>query len=329
MCHSCQKNKRKKLQKLDRQLKLRPEQRRLEKERKKQRRHAEQAQMNALKDAGKTEELDALRASIRARKGLSELTPFTSMKSRAGRQVRRDRWAAAQVSAPRVVIDCQFGSLMPDAKDHQSLANQIKLAYGVNCRTDAPLNYFVTGMDERLRQAMDPEHEKWLLHVESRSVADVFAAADVVYLTAESDVILTTLDASKVYVIGGLVDHNRYKGHCHQLATTQGWATARLPIDEHMQVSSLTGPTRRVITVNQVFQLLVEYHGSRDWTKALTKALPARKGFVARAAAASAGGRGGAAAADEPEEEEEEAEGDDGNDCHDEPETEDSSASED
>eukprot|EP00962_Isochrysis_galbana_P000233 scaffold60_cov83-Isochrysis_galbana.AAC.1 len=44
------------------------------------------------------------------------------------------------------------------------------------------------------------------------------------------------LDPTCYYVIGGLVDHNKEKGLTHRLATKAGLRTARLPIDEHMQV---------------------------------------------------------------------------------------------
>ena len=36
-----------------------------------------------------------------------------------------------------------------------------------------------------------------------------------VYLTADSETMLTEFDKNAVYVIGGLVDRNRYKGACH------------------------------------------------------------------------------------------------------------------
>lgn len=57
----------------------------------------------------------------------------------------------------------------------------------------------------------------------------------------------------KVYIVGGLVDHNKYKGLTHNLATEQGIATVKLPIDDYMQIAS-----RRVLTVNQGITQLIE-----------------------------------------------------------------------
>ena len=129
------------------------------------------------------------------------------------------------------------------------------------------------------------------------------APSSFVYLTAESPQLLTSLDASLTYVIGGLVDHNRLKGHCDEEARRMGVRTARLPITECMEVD---GGRRTVITVNQVHQCLLHWwqlqassaeSGRGDmeektgdgggwearWCVVLSRALPARQGWKIRA----------------------------------------------
>lgn len=75
-------------------------------------------------------------------------------------------------------------------------------------------------------------------------------ADKVVYLTAESDNVLEVLNPDEYYLIGGLVDHNRLKGHVHAKVTAMGVRTARLPIDKYLEMK-----TRKVLTVNQGTQL--------------------------------------------------------------------------
>ena len=69
-----------------------------------------------------------------------------------------------------------------------------------------------------------------------------------VYLTADSDVTLKSLDPSDVYIIGGIVDRNRYKNLTLDKANKDGIRHARLPIGDYMTLQSSC-----VLTVNHVF----------------------------------------------------------------------------
>ncbi|KAI0082544.1 hypothetical protein K474DRAFT_1633812 [Panus rudis PR-1116 ss-1] len=95
----------------------------------------------------------------------------------------------------------------------------------------------------------------------------------VVYLTADSTDELNELQEGETYIIGGLCDHNRYKNLCLKKAQTSGIRTARLPIGTYL--SELK--TRKVLTVNQTFEILLKWVETRDWKKALYDVVPKRK----------------------------------------------------
>ncbi|KAG8803285.1 tRNA (guanine(9)-N(1))-methyltransferase, partial [Serendipita sp. 399] len=113
----------------------------------------------------------------------------------------------------------------------------------------------------------------------------------VVYLTADSNTELMELDPEETYIIGGIVDKNRYKALCENKARSQGIRTARLPIGIYLKEL----PTRKVLTVNQarfslprivsqtterclkVFDILIKWVECRDWKRALYDVMPQRK----------------------------------------------------
>ncbi|PPQ66729.1 hypothetical protein CVT26_009530 [Gymnopilus dilepis] len=95
----------------------------------------------------------------------------------------------------------------------------------------------------------------------------------VVYLTADTEEELSELKPDEVYIIGGICDHNRYKNLCLNKAKESGVRTARLPIGRYL--ASL--PTRKVLTVNQVFEILVKWVETKDWEESLYAVIPKRK----------------------------------------------------
>ncbi|XP_063446695.1 tRNA methyltransferase 10 homolog A-like [Mytilus trossulus] len=94
----------------------------------------------------------------------------------------------------------------------------------------------------------------------------------IVYLSGDSPNVLEDLSDDHVYIIGGLVDHNQYKGMCHQLAVEQGMSHAQLPIGQYIEMKS-----RKVLTVNHVFEILLKYSETKDWKESFFSVIPQRK----------------------------------------------------
>ena len=129
----------------------------------------------------------------------------------------------------RVCIDMQWDDVMHE-KEVKSLVVQLAHLYGFNRRSDHPLNLFLTSVDKRARECLAKisGFDQWLLSSRQEHYSQVFPdSSELIYLTAESPNVLKELDKSKVYIIGGMVDHNRHKRMCHNKAVEAGIATAR------------------------------------------------------------------------------------------------------
>jgi tRNA (guanine9-N1)-methyltransferase len=75
-----------------------------------------------------------------------------------------------------------------------------------------------------------------------------------VYLTADSNNVIETLDEKKAYIIGGIVDRNRYKLLTLDKANKEEIQHAKLPIGDYINLKSST-----VLTVNHVFEIVTEW----------------------------------------------------------------------
>ncbi|KAF9897415.1 tRNA (guanine(9)-N(1))-methyltransferase, partial [Lobosporangium transversale] len=103
-------------------------------------------------------------------------------------------------------------------------------------------------------------------------LATIPAVKKVVYLSADSPNTITQLEENTCYVLGGIVDKNRYPNLCQNKAEKLGIETAQLPIGDYIQMSS-----RRILTVNQVFEILLQFIECNDWKEAFLKVIPQRK----------------------------------------------------
>lgn len=174
----------------------------------------------------------------------------------------------------RIAVDLSFDHLMTD-KEIRSLASQLNYSYGRNRRAPRAADLYFTGFSGKLEQKMNEGilYSNWKnITISSAGLKETFDVADIVYLTSESPNDLTELDPSKVYVIGGIVDHNRLRGLTYSIAKEQGYAHGRLPISEHLKLAS-----RKVLAVNHVVDILLNYWEHKDWNTALREAMPTRK----------------------------------------------------
>jgi tRNA (guanine9-N1)-methyltransferase len=84
-------------------------------------------------------------------------------------------------------------------------------------------------------------YDSWDVHKHSAHYLELWPKDEIVYLTAESGTVLTTLAPGTTYVIGGFVDHNRCKGLTHSVAQAAGLATVSFRIQPSLQLCSGSG----------------------------------------------------------------------------------------
>ncbi|CAH2301277.1 tRNA methyltransferase 10 homolog A [Pelobates cultripes] len=152
-----------------------------------------------------------------------------------------------------LVIDCSFDNLMA-LRDVKKLNKQIRRCYAEN------------------RRALHPVQD---IHIKSEHFKDLMKPQDIVYLTSDSPEVLNELDETKAYVIGGLVDHNHYKGITYKQALELGISHAQLPLSNFVKMNS-----RKVLAVNHVFEIVLAFLEKKDWKEAFFSVLPQRKGAV-------------------------------------------------
>ncbi|KAJ3117774.1 tRNA (guanine(9)-N(1))-methyltransferase [Nowakowskiella sp. JEL0407] len=207
----------------------------------------------------------------------------------------------------RIVIDLNFEDKMSE-KELNSTCMQFARCYSVNKLALHPVSLIATSFTKKFEEIlsrMHPHYEKWCQplgtsQTETQSLesdlitannskrkrsggnveffeqhfSEVYANEknNLVYLTADSKNVLQNLDESKIYIIGGLVDRNRYKNLCRDEAEKLSIQTASLPILEYVEMKS-----RTVLTINHVFEIMSLYLEIENWEEVLMRILPKRK----------------------------------------------------
>lgn len=256
------------------------------KERKKaaaaERLQAQKAEWAALTDEEKeTRRVEAVELHERRRRVEAALTQRCEAQLADGR-------------VPALVFDLSFAWCMT-VSDTKSTVSQVKFSYSSLRRAGFPFRPIITSL--RGKEAADDVHDassqsevlQALSNFEGfrrfppqvtqdEHWSSLFPADKVVFLTADSPDVLTSLEPDTAYVIGAFVDHNNYKGLSYAAAQRHGVRSARLPIKESVQL----GNRCKVLTINHVVDVLVAYEalrvaGTPDWGRAIDAALPTRR----------------------------------------------------
>lgn len=215
-----------------------------------------------------TEQLEQMREHMKK-------TKEAVMSKRVEKKERLEQ-AQNNPTSCKVAIDVDFEHLMKES-ELNSLCTQIAFAYGANANSSNPFCLSLVGMQEdsyisKFFNEKVSGFEKWVIHCNSKKIEDMEDKSNLVYLTADTETDLESLDPLKTYIIGGIVDHNRHKNISKEKAERIGIEMRRLAIPK-----SVTGTARRVMTVNHVFDILVKYNETKDWDIAFAEAIPKRR----------------------------------------------------
>ena len=122
--------------------------------------------------------------------------------------------------------------------------------------------------------------ENYSLTFAENGAEDLFETQNIVYLSPDSDHVLEDVTDDCVYVIGGLVDDSVKKNTSQLICDHVNITTAKLPIDDFMSRSESGGTFKQILTINQVFDILLNFHQTKDWATALSENIPPKTGFV-------------------------------------------------
>lgn len=201
----------------------------------------------------------------------------------------------------RVVIDMDFEEFMTEAETGAS-AKQVARIYSLNRHAENPCQLHVSSFKGKIEQTFATKntgYKNWDCHMHADDYLNIFKTSDhqrsslmdddyddneesfrkkFVYLTGDAqedlpDVEEILKDDSKIFIIGGLVDHNRHKMLCYTKASDKNISTARLPIAKYVKLSQ-----RSILSTVAVFEIMLNILGSQmTWSEALHQAIPKRK----------------------------------------------------
>eukprot|EP00941_MAST-03F_sp_MAST-3F-sp1_P006128 g6128.t1 len=168
------------------------------------------------------------------------------------KEAKRER-QKSQALPLRLVIDCTFDDIANHSpQEMRSLGNQIRFLYGDARRCIKPSKIFVcgkfgSGYDPNAIHVRRPKKKSFQggkSHLDLISDKEIFLKSEksieeleicsnpsqVIYLSPNAPQVLSEVDSSKTYIMGGIIDRTIKKECSLKRAKELGFETARLPI---------------------------------------------------------------------------------------------------
>lgn len=113
----------------------------------------------------------------------------------------------------------------------------------------------------------------WNIKKHEQDLTEVFShrLEDLVFLSPDSEHVLTCLEKGRVYVIGGIVDKPVVKNVSWKRANAAGFRSARLPVKEFVP-RELQGKGH-VLNINTTAHVLIKFAECGDWLRAFKAAM--------------------------------------------------------
>lgn len=196
---------------------------------------------------------------------------------------------------PTIIIDCDYDDKLSE-RNIKSLVVQLSLSYSYIRKSRIPLKMIICGISKRLKEGLLKTFANTWLGVElseesvNKIICDKYLDKNtnynITYLTADSENVLNYcenddindknkqgFDNKEIFIIGGIIDRNKYKNISKVKAENSNIKTARLPIKE----SGIMLNSHQVLTINHVIECIVKYNETSDWYNTFNLILPKRK----------------------------------------------------
>ncbi len=206
------------------------------------------------------------------------------------RKERNEEFINKAKNGIKIIIDCDFENLMNE-KSNISMCRQISEIYSINRHSQNPFNLILYNVGDFLFNNLKKNsYENWIgiqifkkgefenfdkfisevLYKECNNIEE--QKKKIYYLSADSENNINELNSDCTYIIGGIVDRNKYKGLSYNKAKELKINHGKFPIGEFLELHS-----SKILTTNHTFAILDKFNSNHDWKEAFMSIIPKRK----------------------------------------------------